>query len=65
MVLHSRLVEATLVLEGENYPYIQMSKSSFLEKNSKWISQAFSWDINYRGNHSHVYPRKYNRRIIP
>ena len=30
-----KLVEATLEFEGENYPYIQMIKSSFLEKNSK------------------------------
>jgi hypothetical protein len=40
-----KLIEATLGIEGENYPFIQMIISSFSAKNSKWVSQTFSWDI--------------------
>jgi hypothetical protein len=41
-----KIDEATLEMKGENYPYILMIKSSFLEKNHKYLSQAFSWGIN-------------------
>lgn len=49
---YTQVVEATLGLGKENYPYTQMIISSFPGKNPNIISQAFSWDINLRGNHS-------------